>query len=209
MQRKRLSRAESREQTRLRLLEAAALSIARKGLAATSVESIAAQAGYTRGAFYSNFNGKSDLFAEVLRVDHRNMQEHLRKLLDAAQSSEELQKRLTSFYAQRYRDKDNYVIWAEARLHALRDAKFRQRLNALCLEKRDMLASFIEQFVEQFSDGVNVQLPGPCADYALAAIALMDGVFYFPMTMPSELPNDAAEAVLSNILMRMLLSPVS
>ena len=42
MPRKRLTREESREQTRMRLLDAAALSIAKQGLAATSVEDIAA-----------------------------------------------------------------------------------------------------------------------------------------------------------------------
>ncbi len=202
MPRKRLSRDEAREQTRLRLLEAAALSIARKGLAATSVEDIAAQAGYTRGAFYSNFNSKSDLFVELLRLDHRNIQENLRKLLDADPSSDELQKQLTLLYAQRYRDENNYVIWAEARLHAMRDQRFRQRMNALCLEKRDMVASFIEQFRKR----VNAQWQGPCADYALAAIALMDGILYFNMTMPNELPNASAEAVLSDIFTRMFSS---
>ncbi|MFP3681416.1 TetR family transcriptional regulator, partial [Pseudomonas sp. SIMBA_041] len=99
---KRLSRDEAREQTRLRLLDAAALRIARKGLAATSVEDIAACAGYTRGAFYSNFNSKNDLFLELLRRDHQNVQENLRKLLDADPLSEGLQKQLTSLYAQRY-----------------------------------------------------------------------------------------------------------
>jgi len=42
MPRKRLTREEHREQTRSRLLDAAASSIARNGLAATSVEDIAA-----------------------------------------------------------------------------------------------------------------------------------------------------------------------
>jgi hypothetical protein len=44
MPRKRLTREKAREQTRRRLLDAAALSIARKGLAATSVEDIVTQA---------------------------------------------------------------------------------------------------------------------------------------------------------------------
>ena len=52
MKRIRLSREASREQTQRRLLDAAESVIARKGLAATSVEDIAAAAGYTRGAFY-------------------------------------------------------------------------------------------------------------------------------------------------------------
>ncbi|MBE1159220.1 TetR/AcrR family transcriptional regulator [Dyella acidiphila] len=203
MPRKRLTREESREQTRLRLLEAAAVAIAKKGLAATSVEDIAAQAGYTRGAFYSNFKSKSDLFIELLRLDHQNIQEDLQKLLDADLSSEDLQQQLALFYAQCYRDDNNYVIWAEARLHAMRDAKFRQRMNALCLEKRDMIAYFIEQFCQR----LNTQLPGPAADYALATIALMDGMLYFNIIMPNELPDASAEAVLTNIFTRTFFSP--
>ena len=70
MSRKRLSRDDSREQTTQRLLEAAQKLIAKKGLDAASVENIAAAAGYTRGAFYSNFSSKDDLFIELLRRDH-------------------------------------------------------------------------------------------------------------------------------------------
>ncbi|NVH76652.1 TetR/AcrR family transcriptional regulator [Paraburkholderia sp. JPY432] len=202
MSRKRLTREESRKETRRRLLGAAALSIASKGLAATSVEDIAARAGYTRGAFYSNFDSKSDLFVELLRLDHQNIQENLRKLLEAGSSSQDLRKRLTLLYAQRYRDDNNYVMWAEARLHAMRDAKFRQQMNVLWLEKREMIASFIEQFCKH----VNMQVPGACAAQALATIALMDDVLYFTITMPNELSKTSAEAVVSNILARMFTS---
>jgi len=195
MPRKRLTREESREQTRLRLLDAAAVIIAKKGLAATSVEDIVAHAGYTRGAFYSNFKSKSDLFIELLRLDHQKIQEDLQKLLDADLSVEDLQKQLTAFYAQCYRDDNNYVVWAEARLHAMRDAKFRQRMNALCLEKRDTIAYFIEQFCQR----MKLSPPGPAADYALATMALMDGMLYFNIIMPNELPDAAATSVLSTM----------
>nr|WP_279613334.1 helix-turn-helix domain containing protein [Paraburkholderia tuberum] len=47
-----MTRAESRERTRRRLLDAAASSIAEKGFAATSVEDIAAQAGYTHSVIH-------------------------------------------------------------------------------------------------------------------------------------------------------------
>jgi AcrR family transcriptional regulator len=203
MPRKRLTREESREQTRLRLLDAAGVIIAKKGLAATSVEDITAHAGYTRGAFYSNFKSKTDLFIELLRLDHQDIQEDLQKLLDADLSSEDLQKQLASFYAQCYRDDNNYVIWAEARLHAMRDAKFRHRMNGLCLEKRDMIAYFIEQFCQR----LNTKLERPAADYALATIALMDGMLYFNIIMPNELPDASAEAMLSTIFTKTFFSP--
>lgn len=54
-----------REATRRRLLEAAAQVFAEVGLDAASVEAICERAGFTRGAFYSNFETKDDLFLEL------------------------------------------------------------------------------------------------------------------------------------------------
>jgi AcrR family transcriptional regulator len=195
MPRKRLTREESREQTRQRLLEAAAAVIAKKGLAGTSVEDIAGHAGYTRGAFYSNFKSKTDLFVELLKRDHEDIQRDLQALLDANLSDADLQQQLAQFYGQCYRDHTSYVLWAEARLHAVRDARFRQRMNTLCLEKRDMIAYFISLFCQR----MGTSLPAPSTDLALAMMALIDGVLYFNMSMPNELTDEAMTSVLSLI----------
>ena len=54
-----------RENTRQRLLDAAAQVFAEVGLDAASVEAVCEAAGYTRGAFYSNFESKEQLFLEL------------------------------------------------------------------------------------------------------------------------------------------------
>jgi AcrR family transcriptional regulator len=54
-----------RENTRQRLLDAAAQVFAEVGLDAASVEAVCEAAGYTRGAFYSNFASKEELFLEL------------------------------------------------------------------------------------------------------------------------------------------------
>ncbi len=54
----RLSRAEQQARTRQRLLDAAAAAIAEHGLDGATIDDIAARAGYSRGAFYSNFPDK-------------------------------------------------------------------------------------------------------------------------------------------------------
>ena len=133
MARKRLTREESRDLTRQRLLEAAAVIIARKGLNGASVEDIAAHAGYTRGAFHSNFRSKADLFIELLKRDHHDVQQELQRILGAGLSREDMQRQLQMFYGQLYRGNISYVLWDEARLQALRDARFRARLSALLL----------------------------------------------------------------------------
>ena len=62
-----LTRAERRAQTRAALLDAAARVFVRDGFQGASVEAIATEAGYTRGAFYSNFRSKEELFAELIQ----------------------------------------------------------------------------------------------------------------------------------------------
>ncbi|MGC4106221.1 MAG: TetR/AcrR family transcriptional regulator [Thermomicrobiales bacterium] len=64
--RTRLSRAEQQEQTRQRLLAAAADLFTTRGVNGASVEQIAEHAGYSRGAFYSNFADKQELVAAIL-----------------------------------------------------------------------------------------------------------------------------------------------
>lgn len=59
-----------RAQTRDRLLSAAAAVFAERGILAASVEEICEQAGFTRGAFYSNFESKDDLYFALLRREH-------------------------------------------------------------------------------------------------------------------------------------------
>src|SRR5918993_2878591 len=61
----RLSRVERREQTREELLTAAEACFVADGFHATSVDGVAERAGYTKGAVYSNFASKEDLFFGV------------------------------------------------------------------------------------------------------------------------------------------------
>lgn len=61
----RLSREERRAQTRERLLDAAADVFNRLGFHGASLEAVAEAAGYTKGAVYSNFASKAELFAAL------------------------------------------------------------------------------------------------------------------------------------------------
>ncbi|HEX7816267.1 TetR/AcrR family transcriptional regulator [Dyella sp.] len=195
MPRKRLTREESRDQTRERLLEAGAAVIAKKGLAGSSVEDIAAHAGYTRGAFYSNFGSKNDLFIDLLKRDHADIQESMQQILDAGLSKKDLQTRLAEFYVQAYCGETSFALWAEARVCSLRDPKFRARLNALMLEKRDTIGHFIELFCKAMDKQLNV----PGRDLAFGMMALVDGVRFFNVCMPKELPEENAKDVLHTV----------
>jgi AcrR family transcriptional regulator len=63
---RRLKRDEARAQTRTRLLDAATDVFKRLGYHGASLEAVAEAAGYTKGAVYSNFDTKADLFLALL-----------------------------------------------------------------------------------------------------------------------------------------------
>ena len=73
----------SRERTRGKLLDAAAQVFAEVGLDAASVEAICDRAGFTRGAFYSNFETKDELFLELAGIVARERVEAEHKRLSA------------------------------------------------------------------------------------------------------------------------------
>lgn len=72
-----------RQETRLRLIEAAAEVFVEEGLQGASVESICARAGFTRGAFYSNFSSKEQLFLAALTRQYEQRAEQLRQRAEA------------------------------------------------------------------------------------------------------------------------------
>lgn len=66
MSKQRLSRSESQEQTRQSIVESATRLFMAEGFRATSLEQIAADAGFTVGAIYSNFSGKLEIGIAVV-----------------------------------------------------------------------------------------------------------------------------------------------
>lgn len=194
MSRKRLTREDSREQTTQRLLDAAQKLIAKKGLSAVSVEDITATAGYTRGAFYSNFSSKDDLFIELLRRDHEKTHAELGALRSDEFPLDYIQRRARELYGQIYRDNESFLNWTEARMLAARDAKFRAKLNALLAQKRAEIAGFIEYFYRR----VGLAAPVPATAMAAGFMSLVEGMKLCILSSPpADMSTATAEAVLT------------
>ncbi|MFD2055783.1 TetR/AcrR family transcriptional regulator [Mesorhizobium calcicola] len=62
----RLTREQSQALTREKLLSSASEVVARDGYSGATIERIAEEAGYSKGAFYSNFANKEDIFLQLL-----------------------------------------------------------------------------------------------------------------------------------------------
>ncbi len=76
----RKTRLESQQETRQNLLEAARILFTQLGYEATSIRGICDKAGYSQGAFYSNFNNKSEVLLELL-AQYKSFEANSRKQL--------------------------------------------------------------------------------------------------------------------------------
>jgi AcrR family transcriptional regulator len=72
----------TRDDTREKLFEAAARVFEEQGIGSASIEAIAASAGFTRGAFYSNFKSKDELIIAMLEDHVEQSIARIRDLLD-------------------------------------------------------------------------------------------------------------------------------
>ncbi|WP_410646685.1 TetR/AcrR family transcriptional regulator [Amycolatopsis sp. cmx-4-54] len=80
----RLTRAEQQRRTHEHLLEAGRQVFLRRGFLAATVEEIAADAGYTRGAVYKHFGGKEGLWLAIIEATAEGHLAELRKSLALA-----------------------------------------------------------------------------------------------------------------------------
>jgi AcrR family transcriptional regulator len=196
MKRKRLTREESRELTSQRLVDAAQRLIARQGLEAASVEDIAEAAGYSRGAFYSNFKGKHDLFCEVLRQDQQRNNAKFAVALDDTLPLEQILARVREVNAGLFNDRDSFMAWTEARMLSARDPKFRAMVADLIAERRDFVVAILQYLAKRMDATPNV----PLEALAMGLISLSEGVRLFGVSCPSEMTAEVARSILDVFL---------
>src|SRR3981081_1523162 len=90
METARLTREQSKANTRERLLLAARRVFARSGFHGASVEEIASEAGFSTGALYSNFAGREHLSLVLME---REIDEHAREISHAVSAQASMSER--------------------------------------------------------------------------------------------------------------------
>lgn len=142
----RLSREESRLQTRAHLLAAAKRLFVERGFGATSLRDIAAEAGYTQGAFYSNFASKEELFVELMRERSKaQMSDIARTLNDPSASADGILSALEIWAQTLDAEPEWSVLGVEFKLQGRRNPVFATASQALLDAHRDGLAYCIGQ----------------------------------------------------------------
>jgi AcrR family transcriptional regulator len=144
-----------RAQTRARLMDAAVAVFAERGIIGASVEEICEGAGFTRGAFYSNFSGKDELVVALLRHEMETQYsaaEHAIELMKVAaqqaRSAEDLiSLTLTAFEDAGRAGRDWVLTRQELLLHAARVPEVRVAYQVFSDECLKQLSSLIADAV--------------------------------------------------------------
>ena len=144
----RLSRVERREQTRQELVTAAEACFVGRGFHASSVDEVAERAGYTKGAVYSNFASKEDLFFAVYE---RRVEQALTEVvpgLRQAGAERAFDWLATGAIERRDRDEGWLAVFFEFWAHVLRHPELRERFAAIHARFLEPLADAVRQLAE-------------------------------------------------------------
>ena len=109
---------------------AAEQTFARDGYEAARLEDIAARAGYTRGAFYANFDSKEDIFFALLEQTVARRIAEVNELLERHDNPQQRLRALREHYAQIAKDRRLALLSLEFKLFAVRHPEAHARLRA-------------------------------------------------------------------------------
>ena len=163
MKRKRRTQAERREETREAVLAAAARVFAQRGLHATSLDAIAEEAGFSRGAVYYNFADKEELFLELLDRRCAARAEDLREVFadtpsdDVEATSRQAQLAAGQALDAMTGDTEWRALYLEFLAHAARDPAFRRRFAKRTNEMRGALDELVEQHTGAVRDALGME----------------------------------------------------
>lgn len=192
-----LTRQEKHAQTRARLIDAAAKVFARRGYHGASVEEVAAEAGFSTGAVYSNFSGKEGLFLALADRKVAERVAEISALPEAAQRGESPgEEAADQFRAFLERDPDWPVLFYEFWSYGVRTARiqdeFAQRRQAV----RDALAETLERVANQL--GFELRFPAPALATAIGAA--LNGLAFERAADPEAVPDEVFAEFISAVL---------
>jgi AcrR family transcriptional regulator len=177
--RRRLTREESRAQTRERLIETAQQLFVSNGYGGASIRDIADKAGYSQGAFYSNFSSKEDVLLELLRRHMEAEATQLSRVLgNDRQEPGQLLAELEAWASTLNHDADWCMLSIELQLHAHRSQTFAAEYQKVWSEHR----SEIGRVIRQLFDKLGRIPPAPQDELAAAFMALSHGLALQRMT---------------------------
>jgi AcrR family transcriptional regulator len=190
-------RRPTREETRSRLLDAAAVVFIDRGIGAASVEEIAEAAGFSRGAFYSNFADKDEIVLALLeRMSQQSVAEIEQLMIDHPDPDDYVRATQAMLRQERRRDGLHHpVLSTELVLYSLRNPKARPLLKA----RLDRSQEVIWRVIERNATSLGLAPAGNRRGIAAMINALDDGFGLHAIIDPERDPIEAFNTALDFI----------
>lgn len=193
----------TREETRERVLAAAFQVFAERGIAASSVNDVAAAAGLTKGAVYSSFASKDEL---VLAIMEQHVMERLSGAIGVFAAAPDLQTAMTTAGAGLVdalrADSVWHLLLAEYFALSQHDPDIRLALR----DRRREARASISRALTKLSEEHQLVLPLPPDEFATILIALSNGLGIESGIDPEGVPDEIFGKVLL-LLTREMLPP--
>jgi AcrR family transcriptional regulator len=193
MAHKRLSRQEQQARTRTRLMRAASKVFACKGMQQASIDEVAEEAGYTKGAFYANFRSKDELFLAMLDERFGERIEEVERAFASEESPPEQARHAAGDFARATRaDPDHEGLFLEFATYALRNDGFREELLTRFVTLRSRLAEVYGRRMESFG----IEPPVPIDRLVRMVIAMADGWAMWRLLEPEDVDVELFESMM-------------
>jgi AcrR family transcriptional regulator len=167
-----MTRAEKQRRTRAALLASAVRAASRRGLEGASIDRIAEDAGYTKGAFYANFKSKEELFLAMLDERFAAELEQLDRVLSGEGDPGEQARRASEGAIRRvHSDPDWHRLYFEFVAYAARNKAFRHELAERHRALRERLAAIYRRWSADFP----AEPPLPIEQIATMTDVMFDG----------------------------------
>jgi AcrR family transcriptional regulator len=168
----RLTRKEKQAHTRFCLMQAAAKVFARRGLQQASIDEVAEQAGYTKGAFYANFKNKEELFLAMLDERFAARLEEIERAAATDEAPEQQARQAgADFNRAISSDPEWERLFLEFSAHAARNEDFREELVTRYRSLRASIAELYRGRIEREGG----EPPIPVEQMALMTFAMANG----------------------------------
>jgi AcrR family transcriptional regulator len=179
--RTRAARASGRE-AREELLGAALRVFARRGYRDASVDEVAAEAGYSKGALYWHFASKEDLLSALLEERVDALLREMLALLGSAPPEQDMSVEASREFARRLAaERDTVLVEREQWSLAIRDPEIARRYVARQREIRRALARALEARARHLGTPV---LPLPAEDVARIVLSVIAGLAHDELIEP-------------------------
>src|SRR5438105_2776319 len=146
----RLTRKQKQAHTRACLMQSAASVFVRRGLQQASIDEVAEDAGFTKGAFYANFKSKEELFLAMLDERFAKRIEDIEAVIADEGTAAQKARRAGDAFAQSVRAGPEWErLFFEFSAYAARDEDFREELVTHYRAMRDGIVAALRAHAEE------------------------------------------------------------